>query len=203
MVEGAGAVGIAALLAGKVDGPRARSAVVVSGRNIDPALHRRIVGGGPGGGGPMPDADPHRGRPPRHRPARPRAPSPASRRPSRRSPPRPVVMPPILRLDIPEHRGEVDVKTAYVPGLDGFAIKISPGFFDNPRLGPAEPQRPDGAAQRQDRPASRRCCSTMAISPMCAPRPPARSRPGISPARTPPWPRSSGPACRPACSSKR
>jgi ectoine utilization protein EutC len=48
---------------------------------------------------------------------------------------RPVAMPPILRLDIPEHNGEVDVKTAYVPGLDGFAIKISPGFFDNPRLG--------------------------------------------------------------------
>lgn len=47
----------------------------------------------------------------------------------------PVAMPPILRLDIPEHRGEVDVKTAYVPGLDGFAIKISPGFFDNPALG--------------------------------------------------------------------
>jgi ornithine cyclodeaminase len=46
-----------------------------------------------------------------------------------------VAMPPILRLDIPEHRGEVDVKTAYVPGLDGFAIKISPGFFDNPSLG--------------------------------------------------------------------
>jgi ornithine cyclodeaminase len=47
----------------------------------------------------------------------------------------PVVMPPILRLDIPEHRGEVDVKTAYVPGIDAFAIKISPGFFDNPKLG--------------------------------------------------------------------
>lgn len=46
-----------------------------------------------------------------------------------------VVMPPILRLDIAEHHGEVDVKTAYVPGLDGFAIKISPGFFDNPKLG--------------------------------------------------------------------
>ncbi|MBR2690273.1 MAG: cyclodeaminase [Aquamicrobium sp.] len=46
-----------------------------------------------------------------------------------------VAMPPILRLDIPEHRGEVDVKTAYVPGIDAFAIKISPGFFDNPRLG--------------------------------------------------------------------
>jgi ornithine cyclodeaminase len=46
-----------------------------------------------------------------------------------------VVMPPILRLDIAEARGEVDVKTAYVPGFDGFAIKISPGFFDNPKLG--------------------------------------------------------------------
>jgi ornithine cyclodeaminase len=48
---------------------------------------------------------------------------------------KPVAMPPILRLDIVEHRGEVDVKTAYVPGLDGFAIKVSPGFFDNPKLG--------------------------------------------------------------------
>jgi ornithine cyclodeaminase len=47
----------------------------------------------------------------------------------------PVAMPPIMRLDIPEHRGEVDVKTAYVPGVDGFAIKISPGFFDNPKRG--------------------------------------------------------------------
>ncbi|WVT77239.1 ectoine utilization protein EutC (plasmid) [Sinorhizobium chiapasense] len=46
-----------------------------------------------------------------------------------------VAMPPILRLDMPEARGEVDVKTAYVPGLDGFAIKISPGFFDNPKIG--------------------------------------------------------------------
>jgi ornithine cyclodeaminase len=46
-----------------------------------------------------------------------------------------VVMPPVLRLDIAERRGEVDVKTAYVPGLDGFAIKISPGFFDNPARG--------------------------------------------------------------------
>lgn len=47
----------------------------------------------------------------------------------------PVAMPPIMRLDIPEHRGEVDVKTAYVPGLAGFAVKISSGFFDNPKLG--------------------------------------------------------------------
>jgi len=47
----------------------------------------------------------------------------------------PVAMPPILRLDIHEHRGEVDVKSAYVPGIDGFAVKISSGFFDNPSLG--------------------------------------------------------------------
>lgn len=46
-----------------------------------------------------------------------------------------VAMPPILRLDVPEHNGEVDIKTAYVPGLDGFAVKMSPGFFDNPKLG--------------------------------------------------------------------
>ena len=46
-----------------------------------------------------------------------------------------VSMPPILRLDIPAERGEVDVKTAYIPGLDSFAIKISPGFFNNPAIG--------------------------------------------------------------------
>jgi ornithine cyclodeaminase len=46
-----------------------------------------------------------------------------------------VAMPPILRLDIPEHRGEIDIKTAYVPGMNSFAVKISPGFFDNPSLG--------------------------------------------------------------------
>ncbi|WP_439125230.1 MAG: cyclodeaminase [Pseudomonas rhizophila] len=46
-----------------------------------------------------------------------------------------VAMPPILRLDISEHNGEVDVKTAYLPGLERFAIKVSPGFFDNPKLG--------------------------------------------------------------------
>ena len=46
-----------------------------------------------------------------------------------------VVMPPIMRLDILENNGEIDVKTAYIPGLDSLAIKISPGFFDNPSLG--------------------------------------------------------------------
>lgn len=46
-----------------------------------------------------------------------------------------VVMPPIMRLDILENNGEIDVKTAYIPGLDSLAIKISPGVFDNPSLG--------------------------------------------------------------------
>ena len=46
-----------------------------------------------------------------------------------------TTMPPIMRLDIKEYHGEVDVKTAYIKGLDSFAIKISPGFFNNPTLG--------------------------------------------------------------------
>ncbi|MGX1789063.1 hydroxyectoine utilization dehydratase EutB [Bosea sp. NPDC055332] len=44
IVEGAGAVGIAALLAGKVK-PHGPTALIVSGRNIDEAVHRRIVSG--------------------------------------------------------------------------------------------------------------------------------------------------------------
>jgi ectoine utilization protein EutC len=44
-------------------------------------------------------------------------------------------MPQILSMDIPDAHGEVDVKTAYIPGFDGFAIKVSPGFFDNPKIG--------------------------------------------------------------------
>ena len=44
-------------------------------------------------------------------------------------------MPPILSMELADANGEVDVKTAYIPGFDGFAIKISPGFFDNPKLG--------------------------------------------------------------------
>ena len=46
-----------------------------------------------------------------------------------------VVMPPILSMAIPQANGEVDVKTAYIPGFEGFAIKVSPGFFDNPKIG--------------------------------------------------------------------
>ncbi|MGG3573607.1 cyclodeaminase [Bacillus gobiensis] len=46
-----------------------------------------------------------------------------------------VTLPPIMRIDVPEHNGEVDVKSAYIKGLDSFALKISSGFFNNPSLG--------------------------------------------------------------------
>ncbi|SDL19066.1 ornithine cyclodeaminase [Modicisalibacter muralis] len=46
-----------------------------------------------------------------------------------------VVQPPILSMAIEESNGEVDVKTAHIRGFERFAIKVSPGFFDNPKLG--------------------------------------------------------------------
>lgn len=46
-----------------------------------------------------------------------------------------VTLPPIMRINVPEKHGEVDVKSAYIHGLDSFAIKIAAGFFDNRLLG--------------------------------------------------------------------
>lgn len=46
-----------------------------------------------------------------------------------------VFLPPILRVEVPEHHGEVDVKTAYIHGQDSFAIKIAAGFHENQSLG--------------------------------------------------------------------
>lgn len=48
---------------------------------------------------------------------------------------RQAVMPPIMRIDVEAHNGEIDVKAAYLPGYDGIAIKVSAGFFDNPEKG--------------------------------------------------------------------
>jgi ornithine cyclodeaminase len=110
-------------------------------------------------------------------------------------------MPPILRLDIPEHRGEVDVKTAYVPGLDGFAIKISPGFFDNPKLGLPSTNGMMVLLSAKTG-LVRRCCWTTAISPMCGRPRPAPSRPSTCRPDAA-SPRSSAPACRRGCSSRR
>lgn len=46
-----------------------------------------------------------------------------------------VVMPPVLSMALPDLNAEVDAKTAYVAGLDEFALKVSTGFFNNPALG--------------------------------------------------------------------
>ncbi len=46
-----------------------------------------------------------------------------------------ATVPPILMVPVPEQHGEVDVKTAYIPGLDFFAIKVASGFFNNQELG--------------------------------------------------------------------
>jgi threonine dehydratase len=133
VVEGAGAVGIAALLDERIarrdcDGP---IVVVVSGANIDMGVHRRIVS--------STDMIP---------------PVTLLDRAQLRTlvpldvaaidqieaafaslATEAVAMPPILNLALPERHGEVDVKTAYLPRFDSFAIKVSPGFFDNPSLG--------------------------------------------------------------------
>ena len=44
-------------------------------------------------------------------------------------------VPPIVRIDVPEFNGEVDIKTAYIQGMDSFAIKIAAGFLDNYKIG--------------------------------------------------------------------
>lgn len=46
---------------------------------------------------------------------------------------REVALPPIMRIDVPDRNGEVDVKSAYIHGAERFAIKIAAGFWDNPR----------------------------------------------------------------------
>ncbi|MFH1571566.1 MAG: cyclodeaminase [Gemmatimonadota bacterium] len=44
-----------------------------------------------------------------------------------------VALPPIMRIDVPDQNGEVDVKSAYVHGAERFAIKIAGGFWENPK----------------------------------------------------------------------
>jgi ornithine cyclodeaminase len=46
-----------------------------------------------------------------------------------------AVMPPIMRIDVVAHHGEIDIKSAFLPGHPGIAVKISTGFFDNPARG--------------------------------------------------------------------
>ena len=46
-----------------------------------------------------------------------------------------VEMPPVMHIEVAEHRGDVDIKSACVRGLDHLAVKVASGFFENPRHG--------------------------------------------------------------------
>ena len=46
-----------------------------------------------------------------------------------------VTQPPIMRIDVPARAGELDIKSAYIEGLDSFAVKMSSGFFANTAMG--------------------------------------------------------------------
>jgi len=46
-----------------------------------------------------------------------------------------VVMPPIMHIELADRNGDVDIKSAYVRGLNRFAVKLGSGFFDNPARG--------------------------------------------------------------------
>ncbi|MGO8684105.1 MAG: cyclodeaminase [Thermoleophilia bacterium] len=43
--------------------------------------------------------------------------------------------PPVISIEVAEHHGDVDIKTAYIHGLDSFAVKVASGYFDNPAKG--------------------------------------------------------------------
>jgi ornithine cyclodeaminase/alanine dehydrogenase-like protein (mu-crystallin family) len=42
-----------------------------------------------------------------------------------------VAMPPVMHIDVPDHRGAVDIKSAYVRGISTLAVKIGAGYSDN------------------------------------------------------------------------
>lgn len=46
-----------------------------------------------------------------------------------------AIVPAPMGIEVPERGGEIHVKTAYVRGLDGFAVKIASGFSTNAALG--------------------------------------------------------------------
>lgn len=46
-----------------------------------------------------------------------------------------AAMPPIMHIEVPEHQGDVDIKAAYVQGLDHLAVKVGAGFFNNHKIG--------------------------------------------------------------------
>ncbi|MDA3941778.1 MAG: cyclodeaminase [Spirochaetia bacterium] len=45
-----------------------------------------------------------------------------------------ATVPPIMMIPVPEKSGEVDIKSAYIKGLDRLAVKVASGFFENSKL---------------------------------------------------------------------
>jgi len=46
-----------------------------------------------------------------------------------------ATVPPIMMIPIPHLEAEVDIKSAYIKGLDYLAVKVASGFFKNPEKG--------------------------------------------------------------------
>lgn len=46
-----------------------------------------------------------------------------------------ATVPPIMMIPVPERTGEVDIKSAFIQGLDSLAVKVASGFFENHKLG--------------------------------------------------------------------
>lgn len=46
-----------------------------------------------------------------------------------------AAMPPIMHIEVPEHEGDIDIKAAYVQGMDHLAVKVGAGFFNNHKIG--------------------------------------------------------------------
>jgi ectoine utilization protein EutC len=46
-----------------------------------------------------------------------------------------VIMPPIMTVEVPDIHAEMDMKTAYIPGYEGFALKVASSFLGNAALG--------------------------------------------------------------------
>ena len=44
-------------------------------------------------------------------------------------------IPAIVHIEVQDYNGEVDIKAAYIEGLEYFAIKVASGFLDNHKLG--------------------------------------------------------------------
>src|SRR5260221_14681020 len=44
-------------------------------------------------------------------------------------------LPGVIGLEVPESRGEIHVKAGHLAGAPHYAVKIAPGFYDNPSRG--------------------------------------------------------------------